>query len=262
MAAPVVVITGSTKGIGLAMAHAFLSRGCRVVVCGRDAERVEQTVDSLGTQTIRERILGQACDVGDPDQAQALWDAAIRHFDRVDIWINNAGLNSIEQDFWQHDPEPIQAVIQTNLLGTLYGSRVAARGMIAQGHGRIYAMEGWGSGNERRRGSTLYGTSKAAIRYFARSITAELRSTPVQFGTLNPGLVDTDLLALSTRSGREGQVKRFLNLLGDRPETVGPALAEQVLADRRHGSRIVWLTPWRILGRLLLAPFRKRHIAD
>jgi NAD(P)-dependent dehydrogenase (short-subunit alcohol dehydrogenase family) len=262
MAEPVVVITGSTKGIGFGMAQAFLSHDCRVVVCGRDPERVDQAVTSLASQAPRERILGQTCDVGDPAQVQDLWDAATRHFGVVDIWINNAALNSIEQDFWRHDPQTIQAVIQTNLLGTMYGSRVAARGMTAQGHGRIYALEGWGSSNERRRGSTLYGTSKAAIRYFARSLTAELRTTPVHFGTINPGVVATDLLALSTRPGQGDKVKRFLNILGDRVETVAPALAERVLADRRQGSRIVWLTPWRILGRLLKAPFRKRRVMD
>ncbi|AGA91907.1 short-chain dehydrogenase of unknown substrate specificity [Thioflavicoccus mobilis 8321] len=262
MKKPVAVITGSTKGIGFGMAEAFLKRDCRVVVSGRDSARLEEATAALSALTSPGQVVGQACDVGDPDQIQALWDTATRQFDTVDIWINNAGLNSIEQDFWEHDPEAIQSLMQTNLLGTMYGCRVAARGMIAQGHGRIYALEGWGSSNERRRGSTLYGTSKAAIRYFARSLQAELRRTPVQFGTINPGLVATDLLALSMRGDREANAKRFVNLFGDRVETAAPELVNRVLADRRHGSRIVWLTPQRVLGRLLAAPFRKRRILD
>jgi len=262
MTEPVVVITGSTRGIGFGMAGAFLRRDCRVVVSGRDSERLDEATASLSALASPEHILGQACDAGDPDQVQDLWDAADLRFGVVDIWINNAGLNSIEQDYWQHDPEVIQTLMQTNLLGTLYGCRVAARGMIAQGHGRIYALEGWGSSNERRRGSTLYGTSKAAIRYFGRSLRAELRRTPVRFGTINPGLVATDLLALSMRGQLEASAKRFVNLIGDRVETVAPGLVERMLADRRHGSRIVWLTPQRILGRLLAAPFRKRRVVD
>jgi len=262
MPSPVVVITGSTKGIGLGMAHAFLSRGCRVVVSGRDPQRIEEALETLTRAAPAERILGRACDVRDPAQVQALWDAAIGRFQVIDIWINNAAANSIEQEFWQHEPEVIRAVTETNLLGTLYGARVAAQGMLAQGSGQIYALEGWGSGGERRRGSTLYGTSKAAIRYFSRSLAAELRGTPIRFGTINPGLVPTDLLALSTHPGKEQGTKRFINLFGDRVETVTPALAARVLANRRQGARIVWLTPSRMLARLFAAPFRKRRIIE
>lgn len=260
MPSPVVVITGSTKGIGLGMARAFLGRGCRVVVSGRDPQRIEEALESLTRAAPAERILGRACDVRDPAQVQGLWDAAVERFQIVDIWINNAAANSIEQDFWQHELQVIGTVIETNLLGTLYGTRIAARGMLAQGSGQIYALEGWGSNGERRRGSTLYGTSKAAIRYFSRSLIKELRGTPVRFGTINPGLVATDLLALSTRPGQEAQTERFINLFGDRVETVAPALAQRVLANRRQGARIVWLSPPRMLARLLAAPWRTRRI--
>lgn len=262
MTAPVVVITGSTKGLGFGMARAFLSHDCRVVVSGRDPGRVNQAVEALACGASTGRILGQACDVADAAQVQALWEAAIQRFQSVDIWINNAALNSIEQDFWHHDPDTIRALIQTNVLGTLYGARAAARGMVAQGHGQIYNLEGWGSGNERRRGSTLYGTSKAAIGYFTRSLAAELRATPVQLGTINPGMVPTDLLALSIRPGQEAKIKRFINIFGDRVETVAPVLVERVLANRRHGARIVWLSPWRLLGRLLQAPFSRRRVIE
>ena len=167
-----------------------------------------------------------------------------------------------EQDFWLHEPGTIRAVTETNVLGTLYGARVAARGMLAQGHGQIFNLEGWGSGNEMRRGSTLYGTSKAAVRYFTRSLGAELRSTPVRVGTINPGIVPTDLLALSIRPEKEASIKRFINLFGDRVETIAPALAERVLANRRQNARITRLTPWRILARVLRAPFGGRRVIE
>lgn len=259
---PVVVITGGTKGLGLGMAQAFLRQDCRVVVSGRDPERVVGAVVVLSGESAGERVLGRAGDVADAAQVQALWEAAVERFQRVDIWINNAAIGSIEQDFWEHDPAMIRALIETNLLGTLYGTYVAARGMLAQGHGQIFNLEGWGSGNERRPGSTLYGTSKAGIAYFSRSVVAELRGTPVRLGRINPGMVVTDLLALSFRPGQEARIKRFVNLFGDRVETVAPVLAARVLANRRHGARIAWLTPWRVLGRLLSAPFRTRRVLE
>jgi NAD(P)-dependent dehydrogenase (short-subunit alcohol dehydrogenase family) len=262
MAAPVVVITGSTKGLGLGMAGAFLSRGCRVVVSGRHPESVAQAIATLAQGAVDPQVIGFSCDVRDAKQVEALWDSAIEAFGMVDIWINNAAINSIEQDLWQQEVDTIDAVIHTNLLGTLYGTRVAVRGMTAQGRGQIYNLEGWGSGNERRRGSTLYGTSKAAIGYLSRSVAAELDSTPVQLGTINPGIVPTELLTLSIRPGQEAKVKRFINLFGDRVETVAPALVDRALANRANGRRIIWLSPTRMLGRLLLAPFRRRQIVD
>jgi NADP-dependent 3-hydroxy acid dehydrogenase YdfG len=262
MALPVVVITGSTRGIGLGMTRAFLDNGCRAVVSGRDQERVGQAVETLAGAYPVERIMGHACDVAEAQQVQDLWDASIRRFRRVDTWINNAAVGSIEQDFWEHDPDTIRALIETNVIGSMYGARVAARGMVAQGGGQIYMLEGWGSGNEMRRGSTLYGASKAAIRYFTRSLAAELRATPVRLGSINPGLVPTELLALSMRHDREANIKRFINIFGDRVETVAPALVRRVLANRRHNARIVWLSPLGMLGRLVLAPFRQRRIID
>lgn len=262
MSTPVVVITGSTKGLGFGMARAFLRRGCRVLVSGRHTEPVAQAMAALARETEGRQVMGRACDVRDAGQVQSLWDAAVGRFGAVDIWINNAAVNSIEQDLWLQEVETIDAVIQTNLLGTLYGTRVAARGMAAQGRGQIFNLEGWGSGNERRRGSTLYGTSKAAIRYLSRSVAAELEATPVRLGTINPGILPTDLLALSIRPGQEATVKRFINLFGDRVENVAPVLADRVLANRRNGARIVWLSPARMLGRLLLAPVRRRHVID
>lgn len=257
---PVVVITGSTKGIGFGLAAAFLQRGCRVVISGRDTQRLEQALKTLSAAHPAGELLGQGCDVREPNQIQALWDAAVRQFGQVDFWINNAALGSLEPDFWEHDTETIAAVVQTNLLGTMYGARVAARAMIQQGHGQIFVLEGWGSSNEMRPGSTLYGTTKAAIRYFARSMAKELKKTPVLLGRLNPGVVPTDLLALSIPDEGAGPIKFFINAVGDRVETLAPALAEQVLANRRNNRRIRWMPTWRMLGRLILAPFRHRHI--
>ncbi len=261
---PVILITGGTRGIGRGLARAFLQRRCRVMICGRDAEQLARTLGELrdSTNTDEARLHGQLCDVADPGAVQALWDATVEHFAHVDIWINNAAIGSHEVDFWKHDPVIIEQLIRINLLGTLHGCRIAARGMLAQGHGHIYILEGWGSGGERRRGSTLYGTSKAALRYFTRSLTDELRGTAVRLGSINPGVVPTDLLALSISAEKARQIRSFINLFGDTVDTVAPGLAERVLNDRHHGARIQWLTPQRAIGRLLLAPLRRRRVLD
>lgn len=93
------VITGSTRGIGYGLAMSFLSRGCQVVVSGRLQQSVDEVVAKLGTQFPAECILGQACDIANYKQVQALWDAATIRFGKVDIWLNNAAANSVSRIF-------------------------------------------------------------------------------------------------------------------------------------------------------------------
>src|SRR5688572_27871885 len=122
----VVVITGSTRGIGFGLARAFLERGCSVVVSGRTTEAVARSIERLGGG---DRLAGRACDVSDAGQVQALWDEAVRAFGRVDHWINNAGTCNRLRPFVELSPEEIAEVVQANVLGTMNGSHVALLGM-------------------------------------------------------------------------------------------------------------------------------------
>lgn len=260
----VVVVTGSTRGIGLGLADAFLARDCAVVVNGRSPESVEGAVAHLASKYDRERILGHPGDVTQVDQVQALWDASRAHFGRVDVWINNAGVAHGQTDFWQHDPAEIEAVVQTNVIGAMYGARVALAGMLEQGFGCLYNMEGLGSDGRRVEGLTLYGCTKSALAYLTDALVAETRGTGIVVGALRPGMVVTDLLTGQRARGSEGweRAKRVFNILADRVETVTPWFADRVLANRRTGVRIKWLAPWRLIGRFLAAPFRRRDLFE
>ena len=126
-----VVVTGSTRGLGFALAEELLKRGCRVTVSGRGPESVRQAVERLGAYG--QRVHGLACDVTDPVQVQDLWDSAARRCGRVDIWINNAGIAQEYVPAWELEPEAMARLIATNLLGTMYGSRTALRGNARPG---------------------------------------------------------------------------------------------------------------------------------
>ena len=121
----------------------------------------------------RERVHGQPCDVTDPAQVGALWDGAVGRWGRVDIWINNAGVAQEYLRAWELPTEEVIRLVETNILGVMHGSRTAMRGMRAQGGGAIYNMEGWGSDGKRRRGLSVYGTTKRAVRYFTRALADE-----------------------------------------------------------------------------------------
>ncbi|NES84054.1 MAG: SDR family oxidoreductase [Moorea sp. SIO2B7] len=116
----IVVITGSSRGIGYGLAKQFLALGCSVVINGRDSNKLEQARQILANEYDTDRILAFSCDVSNFVELQALWDKAITNFGKVDIWINNAGTIHKRYPVWQQTPEQIKSVIETNLLGTEY----------------------------------------------------------------------------------------------------------------------------------------------
>jgi NAD(P)-dependent dehydrogenase (short-subunit alcohol dehydrogenase family) len=184
-----IVITGSTRGIGYGLAQAFLELGCSVTVSGRIQAAVDQAVSKLSQSYQAHRVFGLTCDVRLPDQIQALWDQSLDRFGKIDIWVNNAGYSGPQQVAWEMPAETISEVIETNLLGTIYGSTVAVREMIAQGFGAVYIMEGMGSDGRMHEGLTYYGTSKYALRYFTKGLIKETNGTPLVVGSLRPGMV-------------------------------------------------------------------------
>jgi NAD(P)-dependent dehydrogenase (short-subunit alcohol dehydrogenase family) len=258
-----IVITGSTRGIGFGLADAFLASGCSVLVSGRSQQAVEQAVTKLAVKHPRERIHGVACDTRDPNQVQNLWDQAIQKFTQVNIWVNNAGIASPVSPAWEVRREDISAVIDTNLKGAFYGTIGAIRGMLAQGFGAVYNLEGLGSEKSRViPGMSLYGLTKAGLRYFNDSLFKELEGKSVIAGALQPGMVVTDLIG-AQNSGDPAEferVKWITNIIGNRVEDVTPWLVEKMLANTRNGARFRYMSSFKTTLRFLSAPFVKRDL--
>ena len=261
----ILVITGSTRGIGYGLADAFLGLGCAVVVSGRTQAAVDAAVTRLGAKHEARRVWGQACDVAIYSQVEALWPAAKAHFGQIDIWINNAGVAHPVSDFDKLSPDQMRTLVETNVLGAMYGSRVALAGMRAQGFGSLYTMEGLGSSGGRQvRGLSLYGTTKAALRYLNDALMLETRGTPIIVGALQPGMTVTDMITKQYEGQPEAweKVKPIFNILSDRVETVAPWLARKVLANTRSGARFAFSSSGKLAWRFLTAPFVKRHVID
>ena len=268
---PAVVITGSTRGLGFALAREFALRGCRVTVSGRSAQGVEITLSRLleaaagaledADVGAKERFQGHPCDVSDPEQVRGLWEAAVERWGRVDIWINNAGVGQSYLPVWELDQAQARQIVETNLLGVIYGCRTAIKGMRQQGVGQIYNLEGWGSDGKRRNALTVYGTTKRAVRYFTRGLADELEGESVRIGTLSPGMMVTDFLTAPMENMEDAEpMRRIVNILGDPPHTVARYLVRKILSNKRNHAHFVWLTTVKILGRFLVAPFRKRDL--
>jgi len=260
----IAVITGSTRGIGLGLANALLERDCGVVLSGRSDDATRNAVEELAAKHGPERVRGHTCDVRQPDQLQGLWDRSMTDFGRVDIWVNNAGIANAPDLLWKISPLEAQQVLETNLLGVVYGAQIAIRGMLAQGGGAIYNLEGMGSDGRTHPGLTLYGTSKYALRYLTKALAKELRGTPVLIASLRPGMVVTDLITSPYRDRPDAwrKVKPIFNIIADRVETVAPWMADQILSNRRNGAVLKRVSTPEMALRFLLGPIRRRELFE
>lgn len=257
-----VVVTGSTRGIGRGLAENFLQRGCRVVVSGRGQSAVDAVVAELAAQHGEENVAGFACDITDAALLQSLWDNAVGRFGGIDVWVNNAGVSIPRKNLADAHASDIEGIVAVNLTGALLANRVALRGMTAQGHGQIWNMEGFGSGNQVQPGMCSYGATKRGINYINKALQKEVAGTGVQVCTLSPGIVVTDLLVgdYDTSSPEWEKSKKIFNILGDKVETVTPFLVEGILKTQKSGAKVVWLTGGKAFSRFLTAGFNKRDL--
>ncbi len=204
----VAVVTGGTRGLGLAIAQAFADEGAAVVVASRSEQAVAETVARLATGGAR--ITGRATDVGRLAEVEALAELAIQSFGRYDIWVSNAGVSGPYGPTTGCTPADFQQVVQTNILGVYNGSRTAMQHFLEHGSGKLINMLGRGY-----KGSVAwqnaYASSKAWVRSFTLALAKENKDVAgVGVFAYNPGLVLTDLLTqVGVIAGSEAQLKVF-----------------------------------------------------
>ncbi len=257
------VITGSSRGLGFEMARKFLELGCNVTISGSSLSNLDKAWLSL--KDYQDRILAVQCDVRKRDQLFNLWQKSQDRWGKIDIWINNAGISQQNNTLWGLSADDTDNVVQTNLMGTIYGSQVAMQGMLKQEEGRIYNMEGFGSNDMMRRGLNLYGTSKRALTYFTRALAQEAEGNNIKVGALSPGMMVTEFITGPTVGKKKEineETRRIFNILGDRPETVARFLVDEMMKDKNNGSHIVWLTRRKVMFRFFKAIFIKRNLFD
>ncbi len=254
-----VVITGSTRGIGFGLARCFLERGCNVVLNGRSQESTHNAMEQL--QSHRGHLAAVSGDISNRESVIRLYDEAVNYFGRVDIWINNAGIGHEMRNAWEVDYGELNQVLRVNIDGVVSGTIIPFLRMKEQGGGKIFNMEGLGSDGFMLDGQTLYGTTKRALTYFTRSFAHEASGTSVQIGTISPGMVVTDMLrrTVSDASAESQKKKQFFNIMADEVETVAPFLTRKMLATTAQSPKIKWLTKQRMIGKILIAPFRRRN---
>jgi 3-oxoacyl-[acyl-carrier protein] reductase len=209
------LVTGSTRGIGRAIAEILTGAGARVAVVGRDQAKAAEAAATLdnGAQ-------GFACDVGDPASIVALIEGVEKAFGQIDILVNNAGLTR-DNILFRIKDEDWDTVLDANLRGAFVAIRAASRGMIKRRWGRIINIASV-VGITGNKGQANYAASKAGLIGLTKSVAKELGSRNVLVNAVAPGFIETDMTAAMTpeaRASLSGQIP--LERLGSPQDVAG-----------------------------------------
>jgi NAD(P)-dependent dehydrogenase (short-subunit alcohol dehydrogenase family) len=200
----VAVVTGGSRGIGLAVARALAGAGHHVVIASRTEAQVGAAVAALGAEFPGVRVLGKPTDVSREEACAALVAYAVRELGGLDVVVNNAGVNGAIGLLETCDLAEWRAAIEVNLYGTVYMTRAAVAPMRARGGGSIVNFAGGGVGGAGVAPRvSAYTTSKGAIVQFTESIARELAADGIRVNAISPGAVVTEMTAAVVAAGPE-----------------------------------------------------------
>ncbi|HEU0028799.1 MAG TPA: SDR family oxidoreductase [Ktedonobacterales bacterium] len=252
----VAVITGSSRGLGLAIARAFTREGAAVVISSSSEPAVREAIVALGGAS--ERVSGIVADVGDLAQVQTLAAHARQTFGRIDIWVNNAGAAGVYGPIAAIPPGHYERIIRTNILGVYHGSLTAIQAFQAQrSGGKLINVLGRGDDGKIPLYQSAYATTKVWVRAFTRALAREYKDSGIGVYALNPGLMDTAFLrkieAIDGYEKRLAPLSAVIRLWGQPPSV--PAEDAVYLAsnatDGKTGIERRVIGPRLLLGGLL-----------
>ena len=182
----VALVTGGTRGIGLAIAEALHGAGARVALTGRDAARAREVAAKLG-----EGVIGVGCDVADEAQVNQAVAEVEQRLGPVDILVNNAGMTR-DNILLRLSGEDWDAVLDANLKGAFHTTKAVVKGMMKRRAGRIINITSI-VGLIGNKGQANYAASKAGLIGFTKSVAKEYASRNVLANCIAPGFIDTDM---------------------------------------------------------------------
>jgi NAD(P)-dependent dehydrogenase (short-subunit alcohol dehydrogenase family) len=215
----VAVITGSSRGLGYAIAETYAREGAAVVLTARSENQLRDNVAALTAKGCK--AAGFPCDVSDLEAVRALAANAVQAFGKIDIWVNNAGVSGVFGPTAATPVERNERVVQTNILGTYYGSITAMQYFLPQHSGKLINLVGRGDDKPVPL-QNAYAPSKAWVRSFTLALAQEYKDSGIGIFAFNPGLVDTDMLRkLESMPGYEARLKPLstvIQLWANEPE--------------------------------------------
>ncbi len=208
----VAVITGGTRGIGYALAEAFLKSGASVVINGRSAEKGRAALAELGNPL---RTLFVAGDVTRREDVEAAVNGALAKFGRVDILVNNAGGSSGFAPVAEMSIEAWDQAASWILNSAFWATRLALRDMEKRGSGRIINISSVEGKQANKSNCCHYITFKHALNGFTKAVAFEYGAKGITSNAISPGAVETDLMKITGRQAAESQGLTYEQFLGN-----------------------------------------------
>jgi hypothetical protein len=217
-----VFVTGASSGIGRATAIAFAREGCRLLVCGRGLDTLEELRPIL-TAAGGAAVHAFQLDVQDRSEVEAAIANLPVEWKEIDVLVNNAGLSRGLTKLYQDDPENWEEMIDTNIKGLLYVTRCVVPGMVARGRGHVISLGSTAAYITYANGA-VYCATKAAERSISEGLKIDLMGTPVRVTSVDPGMVQTNFSKIRFRGDEEQAAKVYQNITPLQPEDVADAI--------------------------------------
>ena len=186
-----VLITGGYRGIGLAITEIFAAAKANIVIASRNGDACQKVARAISEQ-YRINAVGMTMDVCNTKQVDETIHEVIRQFDKIDVLVNNSGIDSNQKLFIKMTDEDVNRIMDTNFGGTFRTSRAAAKEMMKQRNGKIINVASIG-GKIAIAGMSEYCASKAAVIQLTRCMAVELASYGIQVNAICPGFFHTDM---------------------------------------------------------------------
>lgn len=184
----VVLVTGGSRGIGLETARALLAEQAKVVICARKPEGLEAARVTLGGG---DNLLTVPAHIAQSADVDRLFNAVMERFGRLDVLIDNVGMNLLTASVCETEPPLWQKIVDTNLTGTYLVARRAAAIMKTQGSGAIVNVSSI-AGRKASPGMGIYGIAKAAVEMLTKVLASELAPYGIRVNAVAPAMVRTD----------------------------------------------------------------------
>jgi 3-oxoacyl-[acyl-carrier protein] reductase len=204
LAGRVAVVTGGTRGIGLAVARLLAEDGASVVVSGLDGGRLKAATKEL--ESVGAEVLALAADAAKREDADRLVEATRERFGRIDVLVNNAGITR-DQLLVRMKDDDWDQVLETNLRGVFLMTRAAGKVMIRQKSGRIINISS-AAGAMGSPGQVNYSAAKAGVIGLTKAAARELAHWGILVNAVAPGLIDTDMAAAMPGPAREAYLQQ------------------------------------------------------
>jgi len=189
----VAVVTGAARGMGATFAEGLLAEGINVVGADRDFAAMSATAERINSQDVQgATLVPLEVDVTSQAEQNALADSAIKHFGRLDFWINNAGVFP-QTGVLDITPEELELTFRVNVFAAVYGVQAAAR--VMGDHGGSIVNIGSVASLRVRSTWLSYSASKAALEHLTKFQALELGARAIRVNTIAPGYIDTDMTA-------------------------------------------------------------------